>query len=132
VARWPWGSGSPVSCPAFTACSLGLVSTTACAVTFLALLSAQIVARRPASEGVLVIHLNRRGELRLWNTPIRPEELPEALDRARERVRSSLSKPLVVRLVPEPAVPWGGVQALLQRLRPPAAPPSWTLELQLP
>lgn len=101
-------------------------------MTVLALLCRQIKTERPASEGVLVIQLNRRGELRLWNTPIRPEELPEALDRARGRAHASLIKPLVVRLVPEPAVPWGDVKALLQRLRPPTVPPSWTLELQLP
>jgi hypothetical protein len=101
-------------------------------VTLLAILGPQIKAQRPAAEGVMVIHLNRQGELRLWNQPIRPEDLPLALERARATARSSPSSPLVVRLVPEPAVHWGGVKALLSRLRPPAGTQGWSLELQLP
>jgi hypothetical protein len=82
------------------------LSATATAAAFLLLVGAQIVAQRPAAEGVLVIHLGRAGELRLWNQPLRPQDLP--------------------------VVPWGMVHALLSRLGPTTPQDPWTLQLQLP
>jgi hypothetical protein len=126
LRRFP---SSAISSPALTALGLGLLSTTACCVALLATTCERIVAQRPAAEGVLVVGLNRDGDLRLWNQPIRHQDLPEALERARQR--SSPSRPLVVRLVPEPLVPWGVVNTMLSRLRPPMSQ-SWILQLQMP
>jgi hypothetical protein len=116
--------------PALTALGLGLLSTAACGMALMAIVCVQIVARRPAADGVLVVHLNQRGELRLWDQPIRAQDLPFALERARSR--STPGKPLIVRLKPEPTVPWGMVTTMLGRLQPPVRRPSWTLQLQLP
>ncbi|MFN9546055.1 MAG: hypothetical protein ACK6AD_03145 [Cyanobacteriota bacterium] len=116
--------------PALTAISLVLLSTLATGALLLVLSCAQIVAQRPASRGVLVVHLGKEGGLRLWHQPIRPQEIPVLLERA--RTRSGTSSPLVVRLIPEPEVPWGAVNVMLNRLRPPMLRPSWTLQLQLP
>jgi hypothetical protein len=77
----------------------------------------------------MVVGLNQDGDLRLWNQPIRHQDLPDALERARKR--SSSTRPLVVRLVPEPFVPWGVVNTMLTRLRPPTSQ-SWILQLQMP
>ncbi|MEB3319270.1 MAG: hypothetical protein VKO39_14170 [Cyanobacteriota bacterium] len=114
----------------FTAIALGLVSTVASGVALVAILLAQRVAQRPAFEGVMVVHLSQGGELRLWHQPIRPQDMPVLLERA--LARTAPATPLVVRLVPEPEVPWGVVTVMLQRLRPPAGQGSWTLQLQLP
>lgn len=119
-----------VAPPALTVLVLGLLSTLATGLALLVILCSQIVAQRPASQGVMELHLGRGGELRLWHQPIRPQDLPRVLERAR---RSSTSGgPLVVRLVPQPDVPWGVVNGLLARLQPPSAPNSWILQLQLP
>jgi hypothetical protein len=118
------------SSPAFTAIAWGLLSTMATATTLLVVVCGQLAAQRPARQGVLVFHLGRQGELRLWNQPIRHQEVPVLLERARWRARGGPG--LVVRLVPEPQVPWGVVQRMLTRLRPPAAANPWSLQLQLP
>jgi hypothetical protein len=122
--------GPVVPSTVLTAIGLGLVSTVASGVVLLIIVCAQIVAQRPALEGVMVVHLSQRGELRLWNQPIRPQDMPVLLERA--LARSGAARPLVVRLVPEPEVPWGVVTVMLQRLRPPADQRGWTLQLQLP
>lgn len=116
--------------PGLTALSLGVLSATATATAFLLLVGAQIVAQRPAAEGVLVIHLGRAGELRLWNQPLRPQDLPVVLERV--RATSKGSRPAVVRLTPDADVPWGMVHALLSRLGPTTPQDPWTLQLQLP
>lgn len=112
-----------------TAIGLGLLSTMAAGMTLLAILVSQIVAQRPAGQGVLVFHLGKEGELRLWNQPIRPQDVPDLLERA--RLRANTAPRLVVRLVPDPHVPWGVVNGMLSRLRPPASGDSWILQLQL-
>ncbi len=117
--------------PVLTAIGLGVLSTMACGVGLMALLLGQIVAQRPAVQGVMVVHLSPRGDLRLWNQPIQPQDLPLVLDRL--RLRRAVDHPAtVVRLVPEGDVPWGVVHQVLNRLRPTAARDPWTLQLQLP
>ena len=122
--------GFPVPSPALTAIGLGLLSLAASSAALLAILCAQIVAQRPALQGVMVFHLSQRGELRLWNQPIRPQEVPGLLERA--QAQSGGPAPLVVRLVPEPEVPWGVIHVMLQRLRPLTQHRTSTLQLQLP
>jgi len=119
-----------VPSPALTAIGLGLLSLAASSVALLAILSAQIVAQRPALQGVMVFHLSKRGELRVWNQPIRPQEVPGLLERA--QAQSGTAAPLVVRLVPEPEVPWGVVYVMLQRLQPLPQHRATILQLQLP
>ena len=116
--------------PSLTAIGFGLLSVMATGSTLLAILCSQIVAQRPAGQGVLVFHLGKAGELRLWNQPIRPQDVPALLERA--RLRSKTAQRLVVRLVPDPLVPWGVVNGMLSRLRPPALRDGWILQLQLP
>jgi hypothetical protein len=108
---------------------LAVLSTTACGVGLAAVLLGQVVAQRPAARGVMVVHLSQGGDLRLWNQPIAPQDLPQALDELRRRHSAGAT---VVRLVPERKVPWGVVQQMLQRLRPTKARDPWTLQLQLP
>ena len=110
--------------------ALGLLSMTAVATALMAVICSQIVAQRPASQGVISLHLGTGGELRLWNQPIRHQELPALLERA--QLRSHGSSALVVRLIPEAQVPWGVVQSMLSRLQPHPPQTNWTLQLQLP
>lgn len=119
-----------VAPPALTAMGLGLLSSMATGLALLVILCSQIAAQRPASQGVMELHVGRGGELRLWHQPIRPQDLPPLLERARRSSASGAS--LVVRVVPQPDVPWGVVNGLLARLRPPDGSNSWILQLQLP
>ncbi|MFN9629928.1 MAG: hypothetical protein ACK59A_06815 [Cyanobacteriota bacterium] len=116
--------------PGLTALGLGLLSVTATVAAGLLLVTAQRVAQRPAAKGVLVIHLDRGGGLRLWNQPLRPQDLPLVLERV--RTPSQGSKPVVVRLTADADVPWGMVHALVSRLGPTSPRDRWTLQLQLP
>jgi hypothetical protein len=120
-----------VTSPAFIAMGLGVLSTMACGAGLMTILVGQIVAQRLAVQGVMVVHLSQRGDLRLWNQPIHPQDLPLVLERLRLRRTIHPAVP-VVRLVPEREVPWGVVHQMLDRLRPTEARNSWTLQLQLP
>jgi hypothetical protein len=83
----------------------------------------QRIAQRPGRAGVIVVHLERRGGLRLWNQPIREDTLFPLLQRAsRDR------RPLRLRLVCDPEVPWSRVQAIADQAQVLPFP----LELQLP
>ena len=115
---------------AHTAVGLGLLSTMAMGVVLFTFHCSQIVAQRPASNGVVVFHLGNGGDLRVWNQPIRPQEVPGLLERARRR--AGRPAPLIVRLIPGPQVPWGAVNGMLSRLRPTTSHDSWVLQLQLP
>jgi hypothetical protein len=110
--------------------AFGFLSLTAIASTLVVLICSQIAAQRPANQGVMTVHLGKRGELRLWNQSIRPQELPLILDRAHQH--SPGPSPLVIRLIPDPEVPWGVVQLMLARLQPRQPLPRWRLQLQLP
>lgn len=72
------------------------------------LLLPQWQQQRPASDGVIVIHLAADGGLRLWNQPIERSMIPALLARLNRldpdtRIRVSLA----------PQVPWGVVQDLI-------------------
>lgn len=110
--------------------ALALLSTTFTALALGAIMCAQRLSQQPAAEGVMTFHLGRHGELRLWNQPIRPQDLPDLLERAHSRSKGSPT--VVVRLIPDPQVPWGVTQAVLKRLQPNPPERSWILQLQLP
>jgi len=93
-------------------------------------LSSQTIAQQPALRGVMTIHLSRTGALRLWNQPILPQDLPMLLQKA--QARSTLEKRVVVRLIPDPQVPWGVIHRMLNRLQPNPQDRNWVLQLQLP
>lgn len=115
---------------AHDAIGLSLLSTALTAFVLWAVVCTQKLAQQPAGEGVMAFHLGRSGDLRLWNQPIRPQDVPVLLERA--QARGNDAPPLVVRLIPDPQVPWGAIQSMLDRLRPTSAQKGWTLQLQLP
>jgi hypothetical protein len=80
-------------------------------------------AQRPAAAGVLALHLLADGGLRLWNRRVAEAELGALL-----RAAASRPAPLRLRLVPDPALPWGMVRERIERLEGFGLP----LELQLP
>lgn len=93
-------------------------------------LISQKIAQRPGQQGVLTFHLSKRGDLRLWNQTILPQEIPLILQRL--EARSSQARMPVVRLIPDSEVPWGVVQGILSRLQPDRKDRRWILQLQLP
>lgn len=93
-------------------------------------LCTQRMAQQPAQHGVMAFHLSRTGDLRLWNQPILPQEVPALLQKA--RARSSEDKPVVVRLIPDSQVTWGLIHRMLIRLQPQPQDRNWVLQLQLP
>jgi hypothetical protein len=95
-----------------------------------AMVCSQRWAQKPAVDGVMTFHLSGNGDLRLWNQPIRPQDVPSLLERAHARGKGSA--PMVVRLIPDPQVPWGVIQVMLSRLRPNPPQQSWILQLELP
>jgi biopolymer transport protein ExbD len=105
--------------------SLGLgLMAVALATAALALsLFPQRLAQRPAAQAVVALHLNGQGQLRLWNQPIQPQQLPGLLAQATRRNAN-----LRLRLLPDASVPWGVVQHLISQLEPSGLP----LEVQLP
>lgn len=109
--------------------ALGLLSTCLTFSGIFTLLFSQRLAQRPAQDGVLTFHLGYTGDLRLWNKPIQPQDIPSLMKRA--QYRSSRIGTLIVRIIPDPDVPWGMTQAMVERLRPPPSQ-KWTLQLQLP
>jgi len=93
------------------------------AATLLLVLLPQRLAQRPAARGVIVLHLDPLGRLRLWNQPVDRAALQAVLQKAgRDPGRPRL------RLQPQPGVPWGQVQAVAAELETLPLP----LELQLP
>lgn len=108
---------------ALEAAGLGLWAVALALAGLACLLVPQRLAQRPASRGVMTIHVNRVGALRVWNQPIAAASLQDLLQRAERR-----SPGVRIRLVPEADVPWGQVQALVERLEAPQR----NLELQLP
>lgn len=84
----------------------------------------QRLAQRSGGRGVLALHLESDGSLRLWNRPVREEELRQLLA-SREQLQS---RGLRLRLIPDPALPWGVVQERVASLETSGL----NLELQLP
>ena len=112
----PWGAALQAGLLAGLAVALALAGV-------LLVLVPQRLAQRPVRQGVITLHLDQGGRLRLWNQPIRQSDLLPLLRRALDR-RPSLR----LRLVPAPSVSWGSVQAFAASLESlPVA-----LELQLP
>ncbi len=106
--------------------AMGLLSV-GLGATFLALLVIpQRLAQRSAAQGVIALHLDSHGQLRVWNQPIRPRDLGPLLSRARGQTLRQ--PPPVLRLIPDAAVPWGVVQQLVSHLESNGL----DLELQLP
>ncbi|MCP9915628.1 ExbD/TolR family protein [Cyanobium sp. ATX 6F1] len=83
----------------------------------------QLLALRPAHRGVVALHLAADGGLRLWNRPITPQQLPQVL-----REAGRISPKARIRLIPDPATPWGVVQSVLPMLELGVLP----FEVQLP
>ncbi|MFN9058055.1 MAG: hypothetical protein ACK5W5_13900 [Cyanobacteriota bacterium] len=110
--------------------ALALLSTTLTLVALWMILCVQKVAQQPAAAGIMTVRLDRQGGLRLWNQPIRSQELDGLCADAEARTRGSA--PLIVRLIPDPQVPWGVIHRMLSRLQPSEPQRSWILQLQLP
>ncbi|MFM7269910.1 MAG: hypothetical protein ACKOZT_15235 [Cyanobium sp.] len=118
---------------------LSLVAAALCALATALVVLPQRLAQSPGSDGVLAVHLDSRGTLRLWNRPIPAGELLELLHaRAGHNTQSSapgsdgggrnLTEGAVLRLIPDPGVPWGVVRQVAAGLEGTGLP----LELQLP
>jgi len=104
---------------------LGLVGSALAVLATAVVVLPQRLAQRPGSQGVLALHLDAAGTLRLWNRPIRAQELVELLNR---KATSQEGADVVLRLIPDPAVPWGVVRQAASGLENTGLP----LELQLP
>jgi hypothetical protein len=105
------------------AMALGLMATGLALATLALTLIPQRIVQRPASDGVVLLRLDARGQLRLWNHAVAPRELGAVLKRL-----AAQRQDLRLRLVSDPQVPWGAVQQLMARLESSPLP----LELQLP
>ena len=91
--------------------------------TLTLLLLPQQLAQAPAHRGLVVLHLEADGRLRLWNRSVNPSQLPNLLQEAR-RINAQAR----VRLIPSPTTSWGLVQQFLPLLDASALP----FEVQLP
>ncbi len=83
-------------------------------------------AQRPGGEGVLALHLEADGALRLWNRRLSDDELSTLLRQAARRP----GPPPRLRLIPAAAVPWGAVRERLEALA--SHDGALPVELQLP
>lgn len=109
--------------PSLDALALGAMATGLALLTLALVLVPQRLAQRPASHGIVSLHLAADGQLRLWSQPIPSGQLIGVL----QRLEAGKGQP-TVRLVPDRDVPWGAVQQLMARLSRTDLP----LELQLP
>jgi biopolymer transport protein ExbD len=105
------------------AVALGAMATALALLSLALVLVPQRLAQRPASQGIVSLHLGTDGRLRLWNQPVPPGQLAAVL----KGLEAGRGRP-TVRLIPDPDVPWGSVQQLMERLGRSDLP----LELQLP
>lgn len=113
--------------PMLEGIGLGAMATALAAAGLVLVLLPQRLAQRPAAQGVLALAVDAQGGLRVWNQPIRPQDLPSLLEQARRR-QGGRQGAVRLRLVPDRDVPWGTVQGLIGRLEGSGLP----LELQLP
>ena len=86
------------------------------------LLLPQRLLQRPLAEGVIALHIEPQGRLRVWNQPISLAALKTLLAAAARKPGAKL------RLVPSPQTPWGEVSRLVTLFERGDLP----LELQLP
>ena len=100
-----------------------VVAVALCGLAAGLLLLPQRVLQRPLAEGVITVHLEPGGALRLWHQPTTPEALATVLAAAARR-----RPPPPLRLVPDPQLPWAEVRSALVRFHDGSLP----LELQLP
>lgn len=101
----------------------GAVAVSLCGFAAGLLLLPQRIRQRPLAGGVIAVHLEPGGHLRLLHQPIAPDALATFLVAAARR------RPLPrLRLVPDPQVSWGEVRRALVMFERGALP----LELQLP
>ncbi len=112
----PWGA-------ALDAVALGAMATSLVLLSLALVLVPQRLAQRPASQGIVSLHLGADGRLRLWNQPVPSAQLAAVL----KALEDGPGQP-TLRLIPDPEVPWGSVQQLMERLGRTDLP----LELQLP
>lgn len=128
-----------LSRPGFAdAIGLNLVATLLAMLAVALVVLPQRLAQRPGSEGVLALHLDAQGTLRLWNRPVHARELLELLQSragngsqpsaANRSAAPALGPDAVLRLIPDPGVPWGVVRQVAEGLEATGLP----LELQLP
>lgn len=110
------------SSPPPEALAASLCSLLLCLLATALVVLPQRLAQRPAAVGVVALALAVDGQLRLWNRPLPAGDLPALLSEARAR------DGVILRLLPEPGVPWGAVQAMLSRLEASGL----SVELQLP
>lgn len=109
---------------------LSLLTTTFTAAALIGFVVSQRIAQRPAADGVMTVSMNQFGDLRLWNQPITPHDLPILLRNG--AARSQAEGQLIVRLIPAPELPWGLVRAMVDQLQPSTHSNRWSLQLQLP
>jgi hypothetical protein len=114
---------APRWAPPLDAAALGAMATGLALLTLALVLVPQRLAQRPASQGIVSLHLGADGRLRLWNQPVPPGQLAAVL----KGLEDGPGQP-TLRLIPDPEVPWGAVQQLMERLGRSDLP----LELQLP
>ena len=100
-----------------------VVGLSLCGLAAGLLLLPQRLLQRPMAEGVIAVHLEPGGRLRLWHQPITPAALRRFLAAAARR-----QPPPRLRLVTDPQLPWGEVRRAMASLDRGALP----LELQLP
>lgn len=117
------GDHTPRWGPALDAAALGAMATGLALLSLALLLVPQRLAQRPASQGIVSLRLGADGRLRLWNQPVPPGQLAAVL----QGLQGGPGQP-TLRLIPDPDVPWGSVQQLMERLGRADLP----LELQLP
>jgi hypothetical protein len=100
-----------------------VVAVSLCGFAAGLLLLPQRLLQRPLAEGVIAVHLEPGGGLRLWHQSITPADLATVLAAATRR-----QPPPRLRLVPDPQVPWIEVRRAMATFHRGALP----LELQLP
>ena len=110
-----------VSQQAAMALGISAMATALCGLGLGLLLLPQRLLQRPLQQGVVSLHLEPSGSLRLYNQPLRAAEGAWVLAAPRRRGAR-------LRLIPDPATPWASVQRQALQLDRAALP----LELQLP
>jgi hypothetical protein len=111
---------SPAAVLALTWATL---ATALCGFALGLLLLPQRLLQQPLHQGVLTLHVGADRGLWLWHQPISRPELETFLEAAAQRRPGSR-----LRVIPDPALPWGALQDVLQQLQHGPLP----LELQLP
>jgi biopolymer transport protein ExbD len=110
--------------PLLDGLALGLMSCGLCLLMAALISVPQRLGQRSSAQGVLSLHLQADGRLRLWNRPVQEKEL-RAMLAARDELQARAWR---LRLIPDRALPWGVVQERVASLEKSGL----ALELQLP